>query len=87
MAQTKFNVVQLRVENQENVHISDLFRSDMLYIFNMVLAMYSLKNSLFFFYPNTAYRDSISHALVIVTRYDVGKHLNLGPSGVITKCI
>ena len=57
---------------------------------NVVLSMYLLKDS--FVYPHSAYRDSgmmfqIFCSLFIVTRYDVGKHLNLGQSGVITTCI
>ena len=101
MAQKSTSSTQNRVLllNQENVYILifsfiysiwNLCRSSMLYIFNMVMAKYSLKDS--FFYPYTAYCDSgikcqILCSLLIVTRYEVGKHLSLSPSGVITKCI
>ena len=59
----------------------------MLYIFSMALAMYSVRVSSV--YPHFAYRDcskifQMLSSLFIATRYDVGKHLNLGLSEVIT---
>lgn len=53
----------------------DLFRSDMLYIFNMDLATHSLKDS--FVYPHSSYLDSgmifqMLRSLFIVTHYKFG---------------
>ena len=70
----------------------DCFRSYnyIVYVFNMVLSMYSLKYS--FVYPHSDYRNSgvifqSFCSLFIVTRYDVDKDLNLGSPRVMTKCI
>ena len=56
-----------------------------LYIFNMVLSMYPLKDT--FVYPHSAYCDSgmifqILCSLFILTGYDVSKHLNLLPISI-----
>ena len=63
----------------------------MVYIFNMVLPMYSLKDG--FVYPYLAYRDSVFHDISdslfivrshVLTRWQTSE---FGPSGVITTYI